>query len=219
MTGLEKLTKFTEKLDKEILRGYSKITKKWEDKGRSRYLLSGLCDVISGLFLGKYSIFNIGGLSLTPFFGVSMGNSFNGIITGKHLTGIEEENGKFIVNDKLSYFVDNFGKTVRTPELIAGIGFAGKGVFDLYNYFVNNDSSSLSEGLENLDLGISLVSNSSAWYIRDSDPKLLDKKPLWKQAFEKMSKKVVSYLPQPEARPLPVKINFQKHLKVNNSFS
>jgi|TARA_B100001971_G_C18178183_1_gene531143 hypothetical protein len=61
---------------------------------------------------------------------------------------------------------------------ISGIGFSGKGVFDLYNYFANNDSSSLGEGLEDLSFGVSLFSNASAWYIRDSNPKLLDKKPL-----------------------------------------
>ncbi len=47
MTGLEKLTKFAERLDGEIHREYSKITKKWENKGRSKYSLSGLCDVVS----------------------------------------------------------------------------------------------------------------------------------------------------------------------------
>ena len=148
--------------------------------------------------------------------GISGGISLGGLTLGEHFTGVREENGKLMIDNKYFYFLDNLGKTIRMPELISGIGFTGKSVFDLYNSFANNDSSSLSEGLENLSLGISLVSNSSAWYIRDSNPKVLDKKSLLKQASEKIK----SYLPQlqPEVKPLPVKTNLQKHLKVNNLF-
>jgi len=203
MKGLENLTEYAEKLDGEILRGYSKITKKWEDKGKSKYYLSCLCDVVcipTGSL--NFSVIpEIGILSTFPN-AASILNSMLGIRDGKHPIGIREENGKFIIDNKYFYYLDSLAKTIRTPELIVGIGFAGKGIFNLYNYFTNNDSSSLSEGLGDLNLGIFLVSNASAWFIRNSDPKMLDKKPLWKTICENV------FLPQPELIPIPIKVNY-----------
>ena len=120
-------------------------------------------------------------------------------------SGIKEENGNYVVKNSVGYFFNSIGKIIRTPELIAGIGFAGKGIFDLYNYFANNDSSALSEGLEDLNLGISLVSNASAWFIRDSNTKLLHKKPLWRIAYE-------SIIGEPQPELIPIKVDYSKPL-------
>ena len=112
---------------------------------------------------------------------------------------------KYVVHNRTNYLFNQFGKTIRTPELIAGIGFAGKGIYDLGNSLINNDSSSLSEGVEDLSFGISLVSNASAWFIRDSNPKLLNQKPLWRIAYESIRGE-----PQPEL--IPIKVEYSKPL-------
>ena len=207
MKGLESLTEFVEKCDERILRGYSIITKRWEDKGRSKYSLSGVFDFVSymGYVFSPAFYSNILELFVLPM-ASSTSLSLTGLMGLGH-SGIKEENGNYIVKNSLCYFFNSIGKTIRTPELIAGIGFAGKGIYDLYNYFENNDSSSLSEGVEDLSLGISLVSNASAWFIRDSDPKLLNQKPFWRTAYEKIGGE-----PQTELKPIPIKVNFSKPL-------
>ena len=205
MKGLENLTEFVEKCDERILGGYSIITKKWEEKGRSKYSLSGIFDSVASINYLVSPVFNLNILEL--FFlptAISTALSITGL-RGLGHSGIKEENGNYIVKNPLCYFFNSIGKTIRTPELIAGICFAGKGIYDLGNSLINNDSSSLSEGLEDLSFGISLVSNASAWFIRDSDKKLLNQKPLWRIAYEEIRGE-----PQPEL--IPIKIKFSKTL-------
>jgi len=84
------------------------------------------------------------------------------------------------------------------PELITGISLAGKGTFDIYNYLSNNEPS-LSEGIKDFCFGMSLVFNSSAFYIKNSDPKILDKAPFWKAAYESLRDKMNSLVPEPPA--------------------
>jgi len=203
---LKDLLELPTKIDEDILRGYSKLTKKWEDKGRSKYSLSGMFDIVSVPTIIFPALLSPTNIAIAPLLGYICGTSsamsIDGIMNKEHSTGVKEENRKLIVNNKYHYFLDNLGKTIRAPELIAGASFMGKGIFDLYNSFANQDTSSLSEGLGNLMLGTSLASNASAWYIRDSNPKVLDKKPNWKKGLEKL----IDYISPSQTEPSEIKI-------------
>jgi len=206
---LKNIFELPEKMDEDIRRWYSKKTKKWEDKGHSKYSLSGIFDTASYI-----SYISIPSSPYIPFVGfavgLSMGSSLGSLIVSKMLgyTGIEHrgmknDNGKQIIGNYPLYWAYKLGEFIRAPELIAGAGFFGKGLFDLGSYLVNNDSSSLSEGVNNLAWGTSMVSSASAWYIRDSDPKILDRKPNWKLGLEK----IMGGISRPVPQPVPVKIN------------
>ena len=89
------------------------------------------------------------------------------------------------------------------PELITGFSFVGKSMFDIYEYLQIKDPSSLSSGILNLSSGMSLILNSSSWYIRDSNRKIFDKAPFWKTAYEKIREKIFDLIPQPAPIPQP----------------
>ena len=220
---LETLAELPKKVDEDIHRGYSRLTKKWEDKFGSKYDLSLLFDLSSlgsmywgspnanQLKMGYDSILAV----LSPLMSVSGATSVYSLVyhklgrrkkgEGVEHAGITRVNDKFIVENPLLWFTNKISKTVRAPELILGASFIGKGVFDLGNYFIGNDSSSLSEGLGNLGLGVSMASNASAWYVRDSDPKVLEKKPNWKAGLEKLANAISPAQTEPSPIKIPVK--------------
>ncbi|MEK6760842.1 MAG: hypothetical protein AABX93_02875 [Nanoarchaeota archaeon] len=207
---LENIVKPFKILDEEISRPYARLTKKWEDKGHSRYSLSGACD--SGAFLSlllpglkdlswSFSLENISvkDLLIGGTLGPGIGVSLTGALTGDYL-GIDEKKG--IVTNPVIYFYNKIGKAVRMPELVAGISFAGKGAYDIYDYFKNGNPT-LNDGINNLIFGTSLISNASAWYIRQSDPKVLDKKSVFEKAYEKVKEKIGDLIPNPIPVPVP----------------
>ena len=207
---LRNLLELPTKIDEDIHRGYSRLTRKWEDKGKSRYALSGIfdvCSVITGVnyFLGvtKDPVNIVKGFLYGLNMGGGLGASSTGLLFEK-LTGC-----KMVVNHLLDnpilYCVNKFGKTIRAPELVLGVSLIGKGLYDVYNSLANQDTSSLSEGLSNLTLGTSLASNASAWYVRDSDPEVLDKKPNWKAGLEKLMEYISPVQTEPSSIKIPVK--------------
>ena len=213
---LEFLLKPLKVLDEWILRQYSKPVKKWEDKGHSRYKLAFPLNMLATSSL--LTIAGVGGLS-TNFIslykwpnGLNFALSFWGLIYG-NTPEVKNNGDSFSIENPAIYLFNKFGKAIRTPELITGISLTGKGAYDLYNSLSNNDGS-LSEGVSNLSWGVSLFSNASAWYIRDSDPKLLDKAPFWKTAYDKVKEKVKSLVPSPEPIPQPA-FSMENYLPAN----
>ena len=201
--NLETLAKPFIVADEWILRQYTKPVKKWEDKGHSKYSLALMSDAIASTFLTPSRFFDSRITSfLVPFLPYSLGFSFGpstlGLFLGVSHTGLSESNGKKIISDPVSYYFDKMSRIIRMPELITGISLAGKGTFDIYNYLSNNEPS-LSEGIKDFCFGMSLVFNSSAFYIKNSDPKILDKAPFWKAAYESLRDKMNSLVPEPPA--------------------
>jgi len=202
---LEDLAKPLDIADDLFHRQYSRLTKKWEDRGRSKYSLSLSMDLFAIFtFLPGIAIANSSSIFNTLLYytqaaniGHSTGASISGKREGNHPTGVKERDGKLIIDNKYLYFLDKIGKVIRSPELAVGAGLMVKGGIDLYNYFTNNDSSVSPEGVDDLFIGASLIANASAWFIRDSDPKILDKKPLWKTTYENLRDKIKFPSPQP----------------------
>ena len=55
-----------------------------------------------------------------------------------------------------------------------------------------------------LMLGLGALSQASSIYLKDRDPKLLEKKPFLKRAYESLKEKIADYMPQPAPVPVPV---------------
>ncbi len=185
-------------IDDEILRQFSKITKKWEDGGDSKYKLG-----LGIILVSSPAIFvnNIMSPVCYWIYGSELAQNINGIFLGQHRTGIKEQNGKQIISERYIYFAENVNKIFRTPLFLGGSVLFVKGLINLYNGYFNNDSVLLSSGFDDLILGSNLLGTSSSNYIRNSDPKVLDKKSV----FEKFGEKLKELLPQPEFQPVPIK--------------
>lgn len=206
---LESLLKPLKIADEEILRQYTKLTKKWEDKGHSKYSLSvipgflSLGVKISPIFDLYYLNFPETFLSLieSPASGVNFVHDTIGLITGTHPKGVEDNGNGRIINDKFSFYYEKITKITRMPSFLWGLYFSANGVYNLYDSFVNNDSVSFMEGISNLTFGINSLGLSSSIYIKNSDPKLLDKAPFLKTAYENVKEKIRSLAPQPIPEP------------------
>ncbi len=179
--------------DEQVLRQYTKLTKKWEDKGRNIKLLTLPLNVGG---LGIYLMAS----SLVPsyaFFG-GMDLARNIFEKKENITSETrvEQSPIFLLYKKIT----NFG---RLPLFVAGAGMTVKGLADLYNSFINNENIQLNDSFESLKMGLSFLSVSSSIYLKSGDPKLLDKKPFWKTAYEKVRDKVKDLGLKPIPVPVP----------------
>lgn len=201
--GLESLLKPLEIVDDQLLRRYTGLTKKWEGRGHSKYSLSLPLNILAMGSFTSYidslqNIFSIGSLYTFPN-ATNFTQSLFGIVHGNH-NGIRSNGDNFSIESPFLYIFNKVSEAIRTPELVAGISFIGKGAVDIYNYFANNEPS-LLEGIQNLSIGTSFVSNASATFIRNSDPKILDKDSLLKKTYKGIREKIDSLLPSPQ--PIP----------------
>lgn len=76
---------------------------------------------------------------------------------------------------------------IRSPVLLTGIGLTIKGICGLVNGLVNGESD-ISESLT-VYQGLSLICASSSMFLNDRNPKLLEKEPFWKKAYNWIKKK------------------------------
>ena len=204
--GLESLLKPVRWVDEQILRQYTKLTKKWEDKGRSRYSLAMMCNAPTWVTsywapAGEYNFF------ITPFLrGYDTGQNIVGLISGKHFRGIKEEDGKFVVTGPLAYNMEKIIKAIRSPIFLAGTSLIAKTGYNLYNYWKNGEQMD-PECFKHFMLGVSFLGLSSSVYIKDSEAKLLDKEPFTKKAYKWLKEKVSALIPRPLPQPVPAKAN------------
>ena len=82
----------------------------------------------------------------------------------------------------------------RLPMLITGIGLMIKGFAHLADYVQNKNPESVTNAMYMCSFGYALIGTASSMYIKDSDPKLLEKKPLEEIMFPR------------ELVPVPVRI-------------
>ena len=203
--SLEILLKPFKLADEEILAKYSRITKWWEDKGHSVYSLTtpiGLTALISSSY------------GLTPLLGKNLDNALYFLIFNCdntiNLVGLTGRiNREQIVSDAITHyeplylFFRNLTRIARLPTIAAGSALLVKSGYDLADYVANGTPSSGSQFFIDFNGALGLIGWASSMYLKDGDPKLLDKEPLWKRAYEKF-KEFVSYNPAPQPIPIPI---------------
>ena len=78
-----------------------------------------------------------------------------------------------------------------------------KGGINLADYLINQEPNSLNNVLDDLSLGYTFFGIASSMYVKESNPKMLDKAPAWKRAFNSAREKVAEYF----AKPIPVTVD------------
>ncbi|HLC61201.1 MAG TPA: hypothetical protein VJJ52_07275 [Candidatus Nanoarchaeia archaeon] len=94
-------------------------------------------------------------------------------------------------------------RIVRLPTITGAFFFFAKSGYDLVDYFYNGNLDSLNQFKNDINGGIGLTGFASSMYLKDRDPKLLDKDPLWKRAYKRLEE-FVSYNPPPQPVRIPI---------------
>ena len=183
-------------IDKEVHRMYMKKTKDWSKKKivktGNRLNSVGFVSAFSNI-LASHSIF--GSLSGFPqgFF-LGMNHTLNTEFSNKNVDSSE------VAVNRSEFVYDKILNKSRLPFFLGGIRFLGKAALSLGNYCFNGDASDLQN--IHLDLGVGSygLSIASSIYIRDRDPKVLEKSSVFTRAYNEVRK---TFSPAPE--PVPVR--------------
>ena len=198
--GLESVLKPVKWIDEQMLRQYSKLTKKWEDKGGNKYTLAQIANTPS-LFLIPGNVQALSGYTLSMLRGHDLAVNILGRINPD---SVEDSYTEDAVAKKPHVRVyEKIREFTRLPIHTLGTAFLVKSGISFYNYFFNNEPV-LSEAISDLTTAAGILGLSSSLYIKDSNPKLLDKEPFWKKAYDWAKEKVGSLAPQPIPQPVPV---------------
>lgn len=196
--------------DEAIARQYTKITKKWEEKGHSRYSLTFLSDLSS---LGAALFYSVSSFFIYDFLRGFIHGTINwsnlyidviGLGTGNH-QGIKEDVNKKIISDPAANELNKLMSSIRLPLFVAGASLVGKAGVQAYDYFANGSAINSAQATDDITKGISLLLSASSIYIRGSDNSLLEKQPMWKQAYNSLKEKIFS--PNPVTEPVPIRAN------------
>jgi hypothetical protein len=205
--ALESLLKPVKWVDEQILREYTKLAQKGESKGIGKYALATGLNGVAKLFLMPawfISSLNGDNASFGIALGASVENTFELIVYNEAAFKAEELETHSRVKDQFVEKMKSIYSGLRLPILAGAASQIGMGVANLYNYFAEGDASALPMGIQQMVLGTGLLSWSSAMYVRDSDPKLLQKDPFWKRAYSWAKERLDSLTPEPAPQPVPV---------------
>lgn len=191
--GLESVLKPLKWIDEQVLRQYSKLTKKWEDIGGNKYTLAQIANTLS-LFLIPDNVQAFSGSTLSMLSGYDLGVNFLGRINPDLVEDSYTEDA--VAKKPYVGLYEKIREFTRLPTLTLGTAFLVKSGISFYNYFFNNEPV-LSEAVSDLTTAAGILGLSSSLYIKDSNPKILDKEPFWKKAYDWAKEKVGSLAPQP----------------------
>lgn len=189
-------------LDKVILRQYTKIAKRWEDKGHSIYSLSsmlGIPSCLPGLAIGEAFL----GIDLNFFYNLGIyipyALDLNYNLAGLHGYLSDKVSGNDLAIDRLEFISEHINKILRLPTFLAGIGLTGKMGYDIFSSQQPFDSI-----ITYLPMSLALLGLSSSMYLKDTDPKLLQKQPSkLKAKLQKLGSRIKDFVPKPLPSPKP----------------
>ncbi len=204
---IEDILKPVKFVDEAVLRQYTKLTRKWEAKGRSRYSLAHAFQLPT-IPLGLYFVNSF----YPPSNSVSLLGFLLGSELGSNLTGPNNE--RSVSSDRtlvessipINRFYKKVSNRIRLPLFISGVGMIAKGGLDLVDYMRTQNPESLNNALFDMSLGYTFFGNASSMYVKESNPKLLDKTPAWKTAYNFVKEKVSGLIPGQTPEPVPVPV-------------
>lgn len=222
---MTKINRVYEWLDRDVLlRQYSKVAKRWEDKGRNIYTLSSAVGIPS--FPLRFLAGNLGGI-IEPHSVRVVNEILNGFIHASdgyyNLDGLRgrveestDSNSKVIDRNILSR---KLNRITRVPYFLSSVGLLGKVAYDAYNYLANGEPMP-NEDFHLASLGLSNIGLASSMYLKDRDPKLLDRQPAWKRALESAKEKagelsdrvregVQDWVPRPQPELMPIPFRYE----------
>ncbi|MBI2106876.1 hypothetical protein HYT57_02725 [Candidatus Woesearchaeota archaeon] len=215
--SLEKYLASVKWLDEQALRQYTKVAKKWEDKGRNIYVLSSAISFPSIMLLC-----NIPQFKPTEHYTVLFGSGvFGGLDMGQNIIGlmglikdeIVDSDDAQPIGPRLISTQTN--PIVRLPMLLTGIILLGRSGYDVYNYFANGEPMP-NETPFLVQTGLAHIGIASSMYLKARNPKLLQKETLREKTYklakakiEEFKEKAKDWLPQPQPVPIPIR-NYKK---------
>ncbi len=114
--------------------------------------------------------------------------------------------GEVISNDLIQDSGSKYNRAIRLPVFLTGVGFLGKVACDVANYFMNGEPLT-SDTAMNATASFSFLSLASSMYLKDQDPKSLERKPSRvKEFFRSLYEKAKGLAPSPIPTPQPVPV-------------
>jgi hypothetical protein len=210
---LETLLKPIKYVDENvILRQYTKLGKKINiDEGKRKYWVAeGLWQIYAWTsFIGIESNQKLFGHSFNwgSYFALAWKDAFYNSAGLWGLFKEEDKTSDSIAIDPKKEKYRKYNSYVRLPTFLFGVGLVGKFGIDAVNSIKNKTPLEPTSWYCLVD-GLGHLSLASSMYIKETDPKLLDKAPLWKKALQYVKEKVDSISPMPNPVPVPA-VNYQ----------
>ena len=208
---LEKLLKPIKYLDENvILRQYTKLGKKINiNEGKRKYWIANILNpgIYAPLVGFTNSHFKLSSLLALPTIALTSWN--DQFYNAKGIIGRLKEEDKTsdsVALDPLKERYRKYNSYARLPTFLFGAGLIGKFGVDLVKS-IQDQTPLEPTSLYCLADGIGHLSLASSMYLKETDPKLLDKEPLWKKALNYIQEKASMLGPQPV--PVPV-YNYQR---------
>ena len=190
--GLEELLKPAKWLDEQILREYTKIGQKIPDEHLYDVTMVafglGIVGVAAWLPPVKFSGITFG-IGTFP----DLSYNIDGLLGRIKST---TEGGVRSIN-RTQYFNSYYNRVVRLPIFLTGLGTLDK--IGSAAYSVMNGEPSSFETMFKVIIPLGFLSLASSMYLKDQNPKLLDKQPFWKTALQYVKEK---FTPEPTLEPV-----------------
>ncbi len=197
--------------DKQIVRQHAKVAQAVERRyDIDRADLAFIMSAGGVLAAGAYALTYVGTHTTEPnavyttmpflagsvYLSQAVGNILN--VIALHVKGDKEETSEAIAVSPAAYYARKTFRALRLPMFAAGLsGIVGS----LYEQLALGPSSDNSQFL--FAAGVTTLF-ASALYMRDADPKLLDKAPFWKKAYSWAKEKLSLLTPEPVLQPVPI---------------
>lgn len=199
--SLDSLLKPVEWIDEFLLKQYTKLAKRWEDNGKDIYSLSSRIGIPS-----FYAAISLGGLIPGTEAGcwlsiaVYMPDHIFNIAVHEYPSLRDDVAADTVSVNLFTHFCKTVNRYMRLPTFMVGSIWSVKAGYDLFNEIANDISVNYNPEA-GLIMGLGLLGIASSQYLKDRDPKLLDKEPFWKTAYDWIREKVNSLVPEPVPQP------------------
>ncbi len=189
-------------VDEQIERQYAKVRKSIDDKGINVYLVATFMN-ISVLFTYPMIKTIPVGFAAGTYAGMDMNRNIVGLFKIKRDNVTD---GKSVAVYKDDNIFGKITNSLRLPVFLTGVGFMSTGIYQsIDGYLLSKDSQNAGEGMKNMFTGLGWLCQASSVYLKNSDPKLLQKDPFWKTAYNWAKEKLSEFVPQPTPVPIPIK--------------
>ncbi len=204
---LEKIVKGLRYADEQMLKGYTHIAETWEKKG------GNVDHLAAAVGIPGYFLMTVSSIFLYPTPNTLFVPIIFPIATHTHdavdnyVRIFEKEynyrldiSGNKIPFDPTPDTLKIMSRITRFPTLVGGLGCAVKSVYEI---MMHSGFAELPDHpLNYAALGLGLLAVASSQYLKDRDPKLLQKDPFWKKAYDWCTEKM--YQRPPALQPIRV---------------
>jgi len=191
-------------LDEQVLRHYTKLGQKINiDDGKRKYWI--------GLGLNTFNMQTSGPINRVLFgpavdFASFLGLQYaDAVYNWRGIFGFVKDDSEITDEkaiDSETYYQKRYNSFVRLPVFLGSVGLIGKSIADLVGSYSNGTPLDPTSSICLVE-GISYLSLASSMYLKETDPKLLDKVPYWKKAYEWLKEKARELAPSPIPSPVP----------------